>query len=69
MATQEDFFRDRADEARRAAAAADLDNVRDRNLRAADAWQEMADRARRTDRMRAEAEAKKAEALALAAAE
>ena len=69
MPTQEDFYRDRADEARRAAAAADLDNVRDRNLRAAEAWQEMADRARRTDRMRAEAEAKKAEALALAAAD
>ena len=69
MPTQEDFYRDRADEARRAAAAADLDNVRERNLRAAEAWQEMADRARRTDRMRTESEARKAEALALAAAD
>ena len=65
MAGQELFYRDRADEARRAAEAADLDNVRERNLRAANAWEVMADRAARTDRQRAEAEArKKAEALA-----
>ena len=66
MAGQELFYRDRADEARRAAEAADLDNVRERNLRAANAWEVMADRAARTDRQRAEAEArKKAEALAV----
>ena len=64
MPTHEDFYRDRADEARRAAEASDLANVRERCLRSAAAWQEMADRARRTDRMRTEAEAKKAEALA-----
>lgn len=68
MAGQEVFYRDRADEARRAADAAELANVRERNLRAADAWQVMADRAARTDRQRAESEAKKA-AEALAAAE
>ena len=66
MAGQEVFYRDRADEARRAADAAELDNVRERNLRAAEAWQAMADRAARTDRQRAESEAKKAEALAAA---
>lgn len=66
MAGQEIFYRDRAEEARRAAEAAELDNVRERNLRAADAWQAMADRAARTDRQRAEAEARKAEALAAA---
>lgn len=66
MAGQELFYRDRAEEARRAADAAELDNVRDRNLRAAHAWQTMADRAARTDRQRAETEAKKAEALAAA---
>lgn len=63
---QEIFYRDRADEARRAADAAELDNVRERNLRAAAAWQQMADRAARTDRQRAETEAKKAQALAAA---
>jgi hypothetical protein len=60
MSTNAEFYRARADDARRDADAANLANVRDRCLRAAAAWEEMASRATRTDRMRAEAEAKKA---------
>ncbi len=60
MSTHEDFYRTRATEARRDADAAALANVRDRCLRAAAAWEVMADRARRTDHLRAEQEARKA---------
>lgn len=57
---QLDFYRERAAAARRDAEAATLQNVRERCLRAAVAWDEMADRAARTERMRAESEARKA---------
>jgi hypothetical protein len=57
---QLDFYRERASAARREAEAAVLQNVRDRCLRAALAWDEMASRAARTERMRADAEARKA---------
>lgn len=57
---QLDFYRERAASARREAEAAVLQNVRDRCLRAALAWDEMASRAARTERMRADAEARKA---------
>ena len=67
MSTHREFYLARASEARSAAESASLDNVRDRNLRAAAAWDEMAARAGRTDRMRAEAEAKKAAEAAAAA--
>jgi hypothetical protein len=63
MSTHEDFYRTRAAEAHAEAAAAPLANVRERNLRAAAAWEAMADRAHRTDRQRAEQEARKAAAL------
>jgi hypothetical protein len=63
MSTHEEFYRTRAAEARAEAGAARLDNVRDRNLRAAAAWDVMADRAARTDRLRAEHEAKRQAAL------
>jgi len=64
------FYLERAAESRRDAAAANLDNVRDRCLRAAAAWESMAARVARTDRMRAETEARKAaEAAAMLAAE
>jgi len=63
---QERFYCDRAEEARRAAADTDLANVRERNLRAADAWQVMADRVRYVERQRAATEERKA-ALAAAA--
>ncbi len=60
MSTNADFYRTRAAEARRDAAASALANVRDRCLRAAEAWDVMADRAIRTDRLRAEQDARKA---------
>jgi hypothetical protein len=53
MSTQHEQFTARADEARADARAATLDNVRDRCLRAAAAWEAMAARARRTDVLRA----------------
>lgn len=43
------FYAERADEARRDADAADLDNVRESCLRSADVWQRLADRAARVD--------------------
>jgi len=52
--SQAEQFRAQALAAEAAAAAATLDNVRDRNLRSAKAWHEMADKAVRTDKLRAE---------------
>jgi hypothetical protein len=70
MSITRDFYLARAAEARAEAARATLANVRDRNQRAADAWQAMADRAAHTEKQRAEGEAKKAaEAARLAEAE
>jgi len=57
MSSQLDFYRSRASEARAEAEAATLDNVRDRCLRAAAAWEAMAARAERSDTHRAQAEA------------
>ncbi|HEX9932289.1 MAG TPA: hypothetical protein VGB08_05555 [Allosphingosinicella sp.] len=68
MSAQLDFYRARAAEARADAEAASLENVRQRCLRAAAAWEDMADRAARTDRMRARQDAEKAAAAAAAAA-
>ena len=65
MSTHHQFYLDRAADARRHADAATLTKVRERCLRAAAAWDDMANRVARTERMRAETEAKKAaEALA-----
>ena len=55
-----DFYLERAAECRRDADAANLDNVRNRSLGAAEAWEQMADRARRTQSFRAAHEADKA---------
>jgi hypothetical protein len=55
-----DFYIARAAECRRDAEAASLDNVRNRSLSAAEAWEQMADRARRTQSFRAAHEAEKA---------
>ena len=66
MSMQHDFYTARAKEARNDAAAATLDNVRDRCLRAAEAWEAMAARAQRSDTFRAKQEAERA-AAALAA--
>jgi hypothetical protein len=54
MSTQLQFYLDRAAQARADAEAASLDNVRDRCLRAEDAWNRMADRAARTEQLRSE---------------
>lgn len=59
MSSQHDFYAARASEARTDAAAATLDNVRDRCLRAAAAWDAMAARAHRSDTFRAKQEAEK----------
>jgi hypothetical protein len=70
MSNQHDFYIARATEARADAERATLDNVRERCLRAAAAWDAMAARAHRTETMRAKQEAAKAatrEAEALAA--
>lgn len=68
--TNHEIFLARATEARADAESAALANVRDRCLRSAAAWEDMAHRAMRTDRLRAKAEAEKAErALAAAALE
>ena len=44
MSTHHDFYLERAAEARRDADATPLQNVRDRCLRAAEAWEQMAAR-------------------------
>ena len=62
------FYAARAEEARQAAAAATLANVRERSLRAAGVWEEMATRAARLDRHRAEDALRRAERDAAAAA-
>ena len=55
-------FPARAAEAREQASAATLDNVRERCLRSEEAWMSMADRAARTEKMRATLLADKAAA-------
>ena len=59
MSTHYDFYAARAVEARADADAATLDNVRDRCLRAAAAWDAMASRAMRAETMRAKLAAEK----------
>lgn len=68
MSVQHEFYLARAAEARREADAATLSNVRERCLRSEAAWLSMAERAERTEKMRARSEADKA-AAALVAAE
>lgn len=53
MAKQTEFYREYAAKAQADADAATLENVRERNQRAADAWLQMADRQERTERARA----------------
>ena len=59
-----DVYRLRAEQARSEANEATLENVRDRCLRAEAAWMEMAARADRTEKMRADQAAAKAALLA-----
>jgi len=67
MSSQFDFYRARAEESRKEALATNLANVRERCLRAAEAWEAMAARAQRSDANRARAEAEKAAAAAMPA--
>jgi hypothetical protein len=62
MSVQHEFYLARAAEARREADAASLSNVRERCLRSEAAWLSMAERAERTEKMRARSEADKAAA-------
>jgi hypothetical protein len=64
MTTQPEFYRAQAQEMRDQAAAAVLDNVRDRCLRSAEAWTQMAERAERHRASVLKTEAAKAEAAA-----
>lgn len=66
MTSQREFYAERAADALRDAEAASLDNVRERCLRSAAAWEAMRVRAARTERNRAETEARKAAEAALA---
>jgi len=66
MSIQLDFYEARAADARTEAEKATLDNVRDRCLRAASAWEAMAARAHRGEEYRSKQAAEKA-AAALAA--
>lgn len=54
MSAQREFYLARAAEARANADEATLDNVRDRWLRSEAIWTELAARAERSDKMRAE---------------
>ncbi len=62
MSPQLNFYRERAAEASRDAAAAKLDNVRERCLRAEEAWMGMAARVERSERLRADSAAIKSAA-------
>jgi hypothetical protein len=59
--TDRETYLARAEEARAAADAATLENVRNRCLQSEAAWTAMADRAERTEKMRATLLASKAE--------
>ncbi len=61
MSTQSTFYLARATEERDKAQGSNLDNVRDGHLRAAAAWDALAARSLKADRMRAEEELRKSE--------
>jgi len=61
VSTQSTFYQARAAEERDKAAGSNLDNVRDGHLRAAAAWDALAARSLKADRMRAEEELRKSE--------
>ena len=61
---QTDFYQAQADEARARSDAASLQNVKDSQLRAAEAWEVLAARSRKSDRLRVDEALRKAEALA-----
>ena len=61
MSTQSSFYLARAAEERDKATGSNLDNVRDGHLRAASAWDALANRSLKADRMRAEEELRRSE--------
>jgi hypothetical protein len=61
MSQQSDFLLARARDERAKAEASSLANVRDSHMRAADAWDALAARSVRSDLLRVEEEARKAE--------
>jgi len=61
VSTQSTFYQARAAEERDKASGSNLDNVRDGHLRAAAAWDALASRSLKADRMRAEEELRKSE--------
>lgn len=66
MSSQSLFFAERGDAERRLAEAATLANVRDNHLRAAAAWDVLAARSVKGDRLRAEEQRRKEEIAATA---
>ena len=60
MSSHLEFYLQRAEQARADADRATLANVRDRCLRSAEAWSEMAARAQKVERLRSENETAKA---------
>ena len=64
MSHQSEFYLARASEERVKANAANLNNVREGHLRAAAAWDALASRSVKADRMREEEERRKAEVKA-----
>lgn len=67
MSQTYEFYADRAREAAEEAAAATLDNVRDRNLRAEKTWSMLAEQARKVKADRVKAEETKAARIAFEA--
>ena len=61
MSIQSNFYQTRAEEERDKAEGSTLANVRDGHLRAAAAWDALAARSMKADRMRAEEERRKSE--------
>ena len=61
MSIQSNFYQTRAEEERTKAEGSTLTNVRDGHLRAAAAWDALAARSMKADRMRAEEERRKSE--------
>jgi hypothetical protein len=62
--SQTDFFQSQANEARARSGAATLENVRVSQLRAAEAWDALAARSRKSDETRAAEALRKADQLA-----
>ena len=69
MSQSYEFYSERADEAAAEAAAATLDNVRERNLRAQKTWSALAEQAHKVKAERIKAEETKAAARAAESAE